>query len=207
VQQATGTAWWGNQGLLTGTASTPGGTADDRNTVENVILPNPAPGIYFVTVNATSVVRDGHPATPAPDVAYALACRPLGGGHRRGTFDLALTSVRPGDATLTCTNVPAAGWSEGFTFVSNDTSLPPGFGDLFGLEIDPLLGGVLAQPAAPGALLHFTNAPGQYPFAPFALPPAVAGALSGLRFDALVVLLDGTGAIAGMSNVSRCAIQ
>jgi len=112
-----------------------------------------------------------------------------------------------GDATLTCTNVPAAGWSEGFTFVSNDTSLPPGFGDLFGLEIDPLLGGVLAQPAAPGALLHFTNAPGQYPFAPFALPPAVAGALSGLRFDALVVLLDGTGAIAGMSNVSRCAIQ
>ncbi len=48
-----GTAYRGN--LFSAGQSLPGTTADDRNTVEQVMLTNPAPGTYQITVRATEV--------------------------------------------------------------------------------------------------------------------------------------------------------
>jgi hypothetical protein len=67
-----GTVYWGNNGLASSNFSTPGGTANTRDNVENVFLANPIPGRWAVEVIATSIVQDGWLATPAVDAAYAL---------------------------------------------------------------------------------------------------------------------------------------
>jgi hypothetical protein len=55
----TGTLWRGN--VFTGGASTTGGTADRRNTLEQVLLLAPAKGTYSVTVRSFTV-----PSGPQP---------------------------------------------------------------------------------------------------------------------------------------------
>ncbi|MCK5941700.1 MAG: S8 family serine peptidase, partial [Planctomycetes bacterium] len=45
-----GTTYHGNVGLVANTASTPGGVANDYDTVENVFVPNPAPGLWTARV-------------------------------------------------------------------------------------------------------------------------------------------------------------
>ncbi len=72
VTDPMGTVYWGNNGLLTGTTSTPGGSANMLDTVENVIVSNPVAGSWTVEVIASDVNQDGHPATPAVDAVYAL---------------------------------------------------------------------------------------------------------------------------------------
>ena len=67
-----GTIYLGNEGLRLYPTSVAGGVADTKNTVENVILPDPEPGIWQAFVEATEVNQDGHLATPADDVAFAL---------------------------------------------------------------------------------------------------------------------------------------
>jgi len=67
-----GTVYWGNNGLLAGVWSTPGGAANVVDTVENVFVQTPAPGAWRVEVRADQVVEDGHPETPALDADYAL---------------------------------------------------------------------------------------------------------------------------------------
>jgi hypothetical protein len=72
VTSPTGTVYWGNQGLLVGNVSTPGGAADTVNNVENVFINNPGQGIWTVEVSADDVNQDGHKETPQRDVDYAL---------------------------------------------------------------------------------------------------------------------------------------
>ena len=72
VTDPMGTVYWGNNGLLLGTTSTPGGSANMLDPVENVIVTNPLPGSWTVEVIAADVNQDGHPATPAVDAVYAL---------------------------------------------------------------------------------------------------------------------------------------
>lgn len=70
-----GTIYWGNVGLGTGGGmwSTPGGTANIVDTVENVFIQNPIPGKYLIEVIASEVNADARPETPGVnDVDFAL---------------------------------------------------------------------------------------------------------------------------------------
>ena len=66
------TTYHGNQGLRLNPTSTPGGIPNSVDTVENVILPDPVPGTWQAFVEAAEVNQDGHLATAADDVAFAL---------------------------------------------------------------------------------------------------------------------------------------
>ncbi|MCO1578821.1 S8 family serine peptidase [Crossiella sp. SN42] len=67
-----GTVYWGNNGLTAGNYSTPGGSPNAVDTVENVILEKAAKGTWKVEVLADQVNADGHPETPETDADYAL---------------------------------------------------------------------------------------------------------------------------------------
>src|SRR5690606_27789821 len=67
-----GTSYPGNHGLRDSPYSTPGVEHDRIDTVENVILPDPAPGVYTVVITATSINEDGRPETQALDADFAL---------------------------------------------------------------------------------------------------------------------------------------
>ena len=67
-----GTVYWGNNGLLAGLWSTPGGTPNEVDTVENVFIEDPEPGIWTVTVIASEINEDSHVETPEEDADFAL---------------------------------------------------------------------------------------------------------------------------------------
>ena len=67
------TVYWGNNGLTEGNWSTPGGSANTIDTVENVFVQDPEPGTWTVEIIASEINADGHPETPGVDDAdYAL---------------------------------------------------------------------------------------------------------------------------------------
>jgi hypothetical protein len=75
-----GTVYWGNNGLTSGIWSTPGGSADTINTVENVFIQNPAAGRWEIEVEAVEVNMDVHAETPGiDDQDYALVVYPVTG--------------------------------------------------------------------------------------------------------------------------------
>ncbi len=67
-----GTVYWGNNGLLANNYSTPGGSPNTVDTVENVFVESPEAGLWTVTVIAAEVVQDGHVETGEVDVDFAL---------------------------------------------------------------------------------------------------------------------------------------
>ena len=68
-----GNVYWGNDGLTAGLWSTPGGTADTINTVENVFIQSPVAGVWTIEVEAVEVNMDVHVETPSvDDQDYAL---------------------------------------------------------------------------------------------------------------------------------------
>jgi len=72
ITSPSGDVYWGNAGLTSGIWSTPGGSADNINTVENVFVQDPAAGTWTVEVIAADVNVDGHRETSARDVDFAL---------------------------------------------------------------------------------------------------------------------------------------
>jgi len=72
VTSPSGVVYWGNNGLLEGLWSAPGGDADHLDTIENVFVQNPEAGLWSVTVIATEINQDSHPATPEIDADYSL---------------------------------------------------------------------------------------------------------------------------------------
>ncbi|MHC4515995.1 MAG: S8 family serine peptidase, partial [Planctomycetota bacterium] len=66
------TSYWGNNGLTQGNYSVPGGQRDQRDTVENVFIKNPAAGDWKVEVAAYLVAKDTHVETPTVDADFAL---------------------------------------------------------------------------------------------------------------------------------------
>ena len=207
-EYATGTQWWGNNGLDVGNVSSPGGAPNDLDTTENVWLSAPASGIYEVTVAAPTIVQDARSETPGVlDVDYALVMHPVGGGYNTASpMQLDLIADFPGQLGLSLTGVPQ-GWTEGFTFLSLATAGPKGFGGFFGVERDFLVDTALTEPAIPGGVLHFTNAgPNIYPNGQFYFPAQLVLALSGITVDAMVTLFDGAGQIVEQSNVARVTL-
>ena len=66
------TQYWGNNGLTDGNWSTPGGSSNTLDTVENVFVENPTSGTWTVEVLADEVNQDAHDETPEVDAAFAL---------------------------------------------------------------------------------------------------------------------------------------
>lgn len=67
-----GTVYHGNNGLLVGTESASGGSANDLDTVENVFIKNPPAGTWTVEIHAAEINQDAYPATAQEDAVYAL---------------------------------------------------------------------------------------------------------------------------------------
>jgi len=72
VTSPSNVVYHGNVGLEAGNFSTAGGTANTKDTVENVYVANPEAGLWTVNVLARDVNQDSHVETPATDVDYAL---------------------------------------------------------------------------------------------------------------------------------------
>ncbi len=204
VADPRGAIYWGNQGLKSGNYSTPGGSPDHTDTVENVFVKSPLPGIWRVRVRASQVNQDGHEETPAKDVDYALVASGIASGRDRSHMTLDLTSTGKGDLTAVLKNLPA-GWKEGWTLLSISTRLPSGLGPFLGIEADGLTAAVLVQPAQAGSLLHFkaTSNPALFPNAPFQVPAGVLSALKGRSIDGVTLVVDGKARVLDVSNASR----
>lgn len=67
-----GTTYWGNNGLGDGNWSTPGGSPNTVDTVENVFVQDPAAGTWIVVVIADELNADSHVETPEVDADFAL---------------------------------------------------------------------------------------------------------------------------------------
>lgn len=72
VTSPSGTIYWGNNGLAAGNWSTSGGSANTKDTVENVFVQNPQAGTWSIEVRAAEVNQDAHLATPEADAVFAL---------------------------------------------------------------------------------------------------------------------------------------
>lgn len=72
VTSPNGDVYWGNNGLIDGNESTPGGESNQIDTVENVLVANPTPGDWQIEVLADEINEDGHVETGELDVDYAL---------------------------------------------------------------------------------------------------------------------------------------
>ena len=94
-----GTSYWGNVGL-SGAAQTnlsaTGGSANTRDTVECVMLTNPAAGTWTIQITAPTLTTDAHLSTGATDATYALVVnggtRLFGSGCARFVPDTSTTS-------------------------------------------------------------------------------------------------------------------
>ncbi len=84
------TFYWGNNGLRDGNVSTSGGVANTLDTVENVWVSAPAPGMWTVAVTAALVNQDGRVETPELDVDFGLVVS--------GVLPPVKTPACPGDA-------------------------------------------------------------------------------------------------------------
>ena len=72
VTSPSGAVYWGNNGLLDGVWSTPGGVSNKIDTVENVFVQSAASGTWKIEVLGDEIVQDGHVQTAALDADYAL---------------------------------------------------------------------------------------------------------------------------------------
>lgn len=73
VTAPNGTIYWGNNGLGTGMWSSPGGSPNTVDTVENVFVQTPAAGVWRIDVIAAELNEDARLETPGViDADYAL---------------------------------------------------------------------------------------------------------------------------------------
>ena len=210
VLDSAGNNYWGNDahGTKIGPVSVAGGSANDVDIHENVILEDPPSGVYQVSVTAAVVRADSHKETGATDVDFALAIRGIGGGRDTSGMVLDMSSSGAGNLEVALSNVPG-GWTNGFTLMSFDTGRHASLGNTFGMEFDGLSNQIISRAPKPGGVFAFTNSanPADYPNATFVFPPHVANVVSGMTIDGVVVLFDGGGNVVDVSNVSRVEVQ
>ncbi|MDP6424141.1 MAG: S8 family serine peptidase [Planctomycetota bacterium] len=190
-----GTQYWGNNGLASSWNSSSGGSANDRDTVENVFVPNPRPGLWTVQVTASALRQDGHTETTARDADFALVVSGISGNRDRTGPTLDLSTPGAGVLKMTPGNVPS-GFTEGWTLLSVTTTRPVGQGAELGLGWDGLTTACFFSPKITGWPFHFPNKSGTYPH--------VAGAFTfakGLTVDGMMLYVTSTGL--ANSNVSR----
>ena len=207
VTTANGLQYWGNNGLLTSNNSSPGGSANDRDTEESVILGNVPRGLVAVEVRATGVRQDGHVETPRTlDIDYGLVVRGVGGLRDTSGMRLAAKTA-PGRLAMSLTNLPS-GWTHGYTLFSLDTSRPLSTGNILGAEADALMVSVLSQPASVGNVFHFLpTTSAVYPNRPFTFPAGLVAAIQGVTLDSVAFVLNSSAVTVGASNVVRFTVQ
>ena len=202
--------FWGNNGLATTLStnySTSGGSADTINTVENVFIQNPLPGIYHVRIVASEVNQDTHLETKAVDADFAMVVSGITGNRDRSGMVLGLTSASAGDLQLQLTTIPAA-YTEGQVVYSLDTTRPLGMGHAFGLEPDLLTISTYFQPGVVGSPFHFLKTANPvFPNTIYKFDSAIASTLKGLTVDAVAFVSDGGGTILDFSNVARVTVK
>jgi hypothetical protein len=203
VTDPKGTVYWGNNGLLASNYSSPGGSRNDVDTLENVFVKTPRPGIWRVDVRAAKVSIDNHRETPATDVDYALVVSGLGGMRDKTGLKLAMTTRGNGDLTIGLSNL-SAGYTEGWTILSFNTSGVLGHGSVCGIEFDALSAATIAWPVSLGNPIHFkaTANPNLFPNKPYSFSAGTFSILKGFSLDGVSVLVDGAGILA-CSNVAR----
>jgi len=109
-----GTVYWGNNGLLAGNWSTPGGSSNNVDTTENVFLNNVARGRWTIEVIVDELNQDGHPETRALDADFGLV---VSGNCITGSAgDHVVGPVSPGQQPFNddLNNVPARIEAENF---------------------------------------------------------------------------------------------
>jgi len=106
VTSPSSVVYWGNNGLLTGVWSEPGGTADTKNVVENVYVQNPEAGGWTIQVSADEIIQDSHVETPELDADYALVASPV--------------ASAPYPPIINGTHTGDIGRETNFTFVTTD---------------------------------------------------------------------------------------
>jgi len=94
--------YWGNYGLEDDVWSVAGGSADTKNTVENVFIENPESGQWLVEIIGDEIVEDSHTETGAVDADFALV---ISGALGEPGMHLDVDDLFAGQpATLTVTN-------------------------------------------------------------------------------------------------------
>jgi serine protease AprX len=79
VTSPSGVEYFGNNGLRQSNVSTPGGSPDTLDTVENVFLVAPEAGTWTIEIRADEIVADGHTETAELDADYALVASGVSG--------------------------------------------------------------------------------------------------------------------------------
>lgn len=145
VTSPSGVQYWGNHNLESGRWSTPGGSQDNTNSIENVFVQNPSTGEWQVEVIATAIVEDNHVETGAVDADYALVI--VGGlGDQFGSticagavnslgvgavLDISgSSSVADNDLTIEVSSLPLN--STGYAITSQDSTVITNPGGSFG---------------------------------------------------------------------------
>lgn len=78
VTSPDGAVYWGNYGLKSSNLSSAGGSSNIKDTVENVFINDPAPGLWIVEVLGDDIIEDARLETPELDADYALVIRGKG---------------------------------------------------------------------------------------------------------------------------------
>jgi len=106
VVTPSGAEYWGNNGLLAGMWSTPGGSANTKDTVENVFLQNPETGVWIVEVSAPELNGDTHPETVGVDDAdYGLVVTGVTGSMALPMDSESLEVGNPNGGTIADTHL------------------------------------------------------------------------------------------------------
>ncbi|MAB88702.1 MAG: hypothetical protein CMJ90_04495 [Planctomycetes bacterium] len=162
VTSPTGTTYWGNRGLTNNASgpsgealwNSPAGTKENVNSLENVFVQNPTPGVWTVEIIAANINTDNHIETPQVDADYALCVLGVDPAPL-GVFTLNMSTTGIGDGSLELINIPS-GTVQGYCLFSDDASGPLGGGNVFGLYATPLTLYSLQVPASPGSAFHWT---------------------------------------------------
>ncbi len=72
------TEYWGNNNMLGNMFTSPGGSANTVDTVENVFVELPMAGTWTIEVIASEINEDGYLPTPQVDATYALVASGIG---------------------------------------------------------------------------------------------------------------------------------
>ncbi len=117
VTSPSGVEYWGNNGLLANNYSTPGGSANTVDTVENVFVQNPEGGSWTVEVIASEINQDSHVETPEVDADFALVVTGATPGPGFGLVaDPRIRTIcAPDDAVYTLDVVQFEGYTEPVT--------------------------------------------------------------------------------------------
>ncbi len=211
VRDPNGVVYHGNNGMAPTTMTsanlytTPGGSPNGLDTVENVYVRTPQHGVWQLDVSAPLVALDQHVETPAVDADFALVASGIAAGRDRSGPVLDLVTG-PGTLTLSITNNPAT-YTDGYVMFSLATTLPYAMGNFLGLEADALALSSLTSPAAVGNVFHFLPAgAGVFPNAPFVFPGFIVTILQGRTLDAVGFYFN-AGQIHASTNVDRVTVQ